>query len=67
MIEAVIKESNGFKLSMKKWKCLRPTDTNAIEFIQQSKNKDGDVDMTSTYQFFMTDDELQLLCRELVK
>jgi len=67
MTEAIIKDSAGFRLSIKKWKCLRPADMNAVEFIQQSKNKDGEVDMSSTYQFFMTDNEIQLLCKELIK
>ena len=67
MVEHVIKDSPGFKLTLKKWKCLSPQDMNAVEFVQQSKNKKGEVDMTSTYQFFMTDVEIKSLCEGLLK
>jgi hypothetical protein len=34
---------------------------NALEFTQESMNSDGEVGMSSTYQFFMTDAELAIL------
>lgn len=64
--EFTIKDNAGFRLRVKQWKCLRPTDVNAIEFIQESKNKEGEVDFSSTYQFFMTDDELKTLAKGIV-
>jgi hypothetical protein len=66
MKEAVIKDTQGFRLRVKSWKCASPSTLNAIEFIQECKDKDGEVDMSSTYQFFMTDDELALLAKSLV-
>ena len=66
MKESIIKDTAGFRLRVKSWKCVNPTELNAIEFIQECKNINGEVDMTSTYQFFMTDDELKILAQSLV-
>ena len=66
MKEFTVKDSAGFRLRVKSWKCSAPKDLNAVEFIQESKNSNGDVDLTSTYQFFMTDEELQILAKGLV-
>jgi len=65
--EFTVKENAGFRLRVKSWKCLRPAELNAIEFIQETKDKHGDVDSTSTYQFFMTDDEITHLAQGLLK
>ena len=62
----VIKDTPGFKLSVKSWKCLSPNDLNALEFLQETKNSAGEVDMSSTYQFFMTDEEVVDLCNGLL-
>jgi hypothetical protein len=66
MKEFLIKDTPGFRLRVKSWKCVNPATLNAIEFIQECKDKDGEVDLSSTYQFFMTDDELKLLANSLV-
>ena len=66
MKENIIKDTLGFRLRVKSWKCVNPTELNAIEFIQECKNINGEVDMTSTYQFFMTDDELKILAQSLI-
>jgi len=66
MKEFIVKENTAFRLRVKSWKCVRPAELNAIEFIQECKNKDGDVDFSSTYQFFMTDEELKTLAKGLV-
>ena len=65
MKEFVVKDETAYKLSIKSKKCLRPNDLNHLEFIQECKNKDGEVDFTSTYQFFLTDDEIKILARGL--
>ncbi len=62
----VVKDTPAFKISVKSWKCLRPNDLNALEFIQETKNSTGEVDMSSTYQFFMTDEEVVDLCNGLL-
>jgi hypothetical protein len=62
----VVKDTLGFRLSVKSWKCLNPNDLNALEFVQETKNSAGEVDMSSTYQFFMTDEEVVDLCNGLL-
>jgi len=66
MKEFIVKEDLGFRLRIKSWKCSYPNNLNAIEFIQECKNKDGGVDSSSTYQFFMTDEEVKTLAQGLV-
>jgi hypothetical protein len=61
MKEVIIKDEAGFKLRLKAWKCASIKELNALEFIQESINSDGEVGMSSTYQFFMTDAELAIL------
>lgn len=62
-----IKENKAFRLRVESKKCLRPADYNHIQFIQECLGKDGEVDFTSTYQFFLTDDEVKALAGELSK
>ena len=65
--EFTVKENPGFRLRVQSWKCAAPADVNAIEFIQEIKNKDGDISDVSTYQFFMTDTEVKTLAEGLLK
>ena len=67
MKDFVVKENKAFRLRVKQWKCSSPSDLNALEFIQECIDKDGEVDFTSTYNFFMTDDEVKTLCEGLLK
>jgi hypothetical protein len=62
--EFIVKEDAAFRLRVKSWKCLNPSNINAVEFIQECL-KDGKVDFDSTYQFFMTDEELNTLAKGL--
>jgi len=62
----VVKDSPGFRIIVKSWKCLSPSDLNTLEFVQETKNSAGEVDMSSTYQFFMTDEEVVDLCNGLL-
>lgn len=65
MKEFTVKENQAFRLRVKSKKCLSPDTLNKIEFIQECKDKNGDVDFTSTYQFFMTDEEMSTLAQGL--
>jgi hypothetical protein len=65
MKEFTVKEDAGFRLRVKSWKCTNPSDLNAVEFIQECLN-DGDVSSTSTYQFFMTDNDVKVLCEGML-
>jgi hypothetical protein len=64
MKEFTVKEDTAFRLRVKSWKCLTPNTLNAVEFVQECM-KDGEVDFSSTYQFFMTDDEMRTLAQGL--
>lgn len=66
MKEFIVKENPGFRLRVKSWKCASPADLNSVEFIQECI-RDGEVDFTSTYNFFMTDDEIRVLAKGLVE
>ena len=61
----IVKEDDVFRLRVKSWKCLSPADLNSVEFIQESL-KDGTVIDTSTYNFFMTDEEVKTLAQGLI-
>jgi hypothetical protein len=63
-METVIKENAGYRLLLKKNPCFLPDGLNNIEFIGEQL-KDGEVTQTSTYQFFMTQDELNTLAKAL--
>jgi hypothetical protein len=65
MKEFTVKETSGFRLRVKQWQCVRPDSLYALEFIQETL-KEGDVDQSSTYQFFMTKTEIDDLCNGLM-
>lgn len=65
MKEFTVKQDQAYRLRVKSWKCLSPAELNAVEFIQETL-KDGQVDGTSTYQFFMTDEEIKTLCKGML-
>jgi hypothetical protein len=65
MKEFIVKENEGFRLRVKTWKCLAPNDLNSIEFTQECL-KDGEVQLTSTYNYFLTDDEIEVLAKGML-
>ena len=68
--EILIKEDKSFRLKVRQWKAINPANLNAIEFVQECIGKDGGVDFTSTYNFLMTNEELNKLAdglKELIK
>jgi hypothetical protein len=60
----VIKESEGFRLTLNKHEVLMPKGLFSIDMIQESL-KDGDVVDSQTYNFFMTKDEMATLASAL--
>lgn len=60
-----IKENSGFRLKLQTWPCVAPKGLHTVEFVQESKNLFGEVDLSSTYQFFMTSEELITLANTL--
>jgi hypothetical protein len=64
--EFIVKERVGFRLRVRSWKCASPADLNSIEFIQESLKDTGEVQDVATYNFFMTDVEINNLCKNLI-
>jgi hypothetical protein len=64
--EFIVKENEGFRLRLRSWKVISPADLNAIEFINESLNEDGEIVHSSTYNFYMTDEEIKTFAKELV-
>ena len=62
----IIKENEAFRLTLKKESCLMPVSLNNVEMTQEHL-KDGKVIQTSTYQFFMTKDEMNILAKALTQ
>jgi len=62
--ETVIKEHDSFRLVLKKHEVLRPSGLFSIDLEQQSL-KDGEVQDTATYNFFMTKEEMATLAAAL--
>ena len=58
--ETIIKESESFRLILKKHEVLAPKGLFSVDLEQQSV-KDGEITDTAVYNFFMTKEELQSL------
>jgi hypothetical protein len=58
--EMIIKEHEGFRLVLKKHEVLSPKGLFSIDLEQQTL-KDGVIQDTATYNYFMTKEELQSL------
>lgn len=67
MTEVIIKDSPGFQLRIKKWECSNPKGLYALNFIQCTKDKDGNIDSESTYEFFMDYSDLTKTAAALVE
>ena len=65
--EFIVKEDMAFRLRVKSWKCVAPADLNSVEFINESLNDKGEIINSSSYNFFMTDLEIQKLCQGLTQ
>jgi hypothetical protein len=65
-MKVTIKETAWYRLVMKKTPCVAPAGLNNIEFVGE-KLKDGEVTDSSTYQFFMTQPELDTLAKAITE
>lgn len=66
-VEMIVKESEGFRVRMEKWEVLSPKGTFSVNLINESLDEDGLVTDSSTYNYFMTKEELQFLAYGLTK
>jgi hypothetical protein len=62
--EMIVKESEGFRVRMVKHEVLMPKGLFSLDLIQESL-KDGKVQDSASYNFFMTKEELQTLAQGL--
>ena len=67
MIVKLTSNTPCFETEIKKWKCIRPDDLFALEITGIQKNEKNEETCRSTYQFFMTQDQLNELAKVLVK
>jgi len=63
--EITVKESEGFRVRVTKHEVLAPKGLFSLDIIQESL-KDGQVQDSQTYNFFMTKEELAKLANGLV-
>lgn len=63
--EFTVKEHEGFRLRVEAQECLAPKGLISLNFIQESLNTKGDVDFSSTYNFFMYKEEVNDLIEGL--
>jgi hypothetical protein len=62
--EITIKENPGFRIRLEKHEVISPAGLFSLDIIQESL-KDGKVQDSQTYNFFMTKEELQSLANGL--
>jgi hypothetical protein len=62
--EITVKENPGFRIRLEKHEVINPKGLFSLDIIQESL-KDGEVQDSQTYNFFMTKDELQTLAQGL--
>lgn len=64
--EFVIKEDQAFRMKVRSWEVVSPAGLFNVDFIQESLDKDGEVDITNTYNFHLTKEEIGELCKGLL-
>ena len=58
--EFVVKEHDGFRLLVRTHEVINPKGLYSFDFVQQSL-KDGEVQDSATYNFFLTKEEMKTL------
>jgi hypothetical protein len=62
-----VKENSAYRVRIESWESISPKGLISINFIQESLNNDGEVDLSSTYSYNMTRDEISNLCKALLE
>jgi len=62
----ILKERSDFRLVGKKTACLKPNGLFSIELSSECLNDKGEVTDRSTYNFFLTQEEIQTLSVKLI-
>ena len=61
-----VKEDPAFRVRVESWESVVPKGLMTVDVIQESLNNSGEVDSTSTYNFHMTREEIQLFAKGLL-
>ena len=61
-----VKEDSAFRVRLESWESVVPKGLMTVDVIQESLNNSGEVDSTSTYNFHMTREEIQLFAKGLL-
>ena len=64
MKEFLAREGADFKIRVRVSECSRPVGLRHLEFVNE-QYKDGELKESSTYEFFMTDEEIKNLSEGL--
>jgi hypothetical protein len=62
-----VKENSAYRVRIESWESISPKGLISINFIQESLNNDGEVDLSSTYSYNMTKEEIGNLCKALLE
>jgi uncharacterized protein YneR len=65
--EFTVKENDAFRMRVEYWECVAPKGLYAVNFINECINKDGVVDHTSTYNFYLTKNDMSRIAEEFGK
>ena len=61
-----VKEDAAFRVRVESWEVVSPAGLLNVDFIQECLNKDGEVELSSTYNFHLTKEEIGELCKGLL-
>ena len=62
----VVKENKNFRLQVEKNPCANPADLYSINFISECINDHGKITDTNTYNFFLSEKEIQTFAVRLI-
>ena len=62
----VVKENKNFRLRVEKNPCSNPADLYSIDFISECIDDHGKITETNTYNFFLTEKEIQTFAVRLI-
>jgi len=64
--EFIAQETPAYRLRVTKHECKAPQDLLQVCFIRELKDMSGHIESSSTYEFFMTQDELNFMAKGLM-
>lgn len=67
MINFTVKEDAGYRLRVESWESIAPKGLISVNFVQECLDKDGKVNLSNTYNYNMTREEISNLCQGLLK